>query len=258
MNTQDKRPDPKPRKNPHLWQAYLWWDELMQMRKRHTLRISSIEKGKSNLDAQFERDMMEHVQLDTLVCHAKKEMIAFGRTIGPIWDWFTSIKGVGDHTAAKILAQFDDVGKFATVSKFWRFAGWAVVDGRIDRCEKGKVSPYNRRLKSECYLLAESFIKQQTPLYVDIYYEEKERQRRRHPVTECRECGIPWEECKHHKAHHKQYNDGHLHHRAMRKMIKIFLSHLWLKWREFEGLPVSEPYVQAILGHTNIVEPYRV
>ena len=36
----------------------------MELRKKHVLRISSIEKGKSEMDAQFERDMMEHMQLD--------------------------------------------------------------------------------------------------------------------------------------------------------------------------------------------------
>jgi len=41
-------------------------------------------------------------------------------------------------------------------------------------------------------------------------------------------------------------------------MGKIFLAHLWVKWREFEGLPVSQPYVQAILGHTHIIEPAQL
>jgi len=58
-NKPDARPDPKPRKHPQLWQSYLFWNELVEMRKRHTLRISSIEKGKSNMDAQLEREFME-------------------------------------------------------------------------------------------------------------------------------------------------------------------------------------------------------
>jgi len=224
----------------------------MEMRKKHTLRISSIEAGKSEMDAQFERDMMEHMQLDTLLCDVKKTMINYGKATGPIWDWLTSIKGLGvGSLAAQLLAQIDYPAPFpgsypdhcATISKLWRYAGWAVIDGKIDRPTLGKCLPYNRKLKSCCWLIVDQFIKQQTPVYVDIYYAEKERQRRLHP--ERIKVDGKW-----------KFNDGHIHNRAIRKTAKIFLSHLWVKWREFEGLPVSEPYAQAILGHTNIVEAH--
>ena len=151
MKTKDKRPDPKPRKNPQLWQSYLWWNELVEMRKRHLLRISSIEAGKSNLDAQFERDMIAALALDAHIESVKKSMINYGQALGPVWDWVTSIRGLGAGSlAAQVLAQIDDVGKFDTTSKLWRFAGWAVIDGKIDRCQKGEKSPYNRKLKSIC------------------------------------------------------------------------------------------------------------
>lgn len=288
---EDKRPEPKARKNPELWQAYLWWDELMQMQKRHKLRLSSIEKEKSNLLADFEQDIL--AQLSPMVNLARKDLAVWGKTLGPVWDWMVSIKGVGDHTAAKILAQFDDVGKFATISKFWRFSGWAVIDGKIDKCEKGVVSPYNRRLKSECYLIAENFIRQQTPVYADLYYQEKSKQKDIHPSVLCRTCtgkavrekrteyelntvvlhdmcdehgammdeldkqygkyAVKWDDCTQKKKHKRQFNDGHLHARAMRKTVKIFLSHLWQVWRESEGLSVSQPWIADIGGHSNIV-----
>lgn len=212
----------------------------MQTRKRHTNRLKSIEAGKSNLDAQFERDVMGTMQLDTLITETKKTMINYGRAVGPVWDWLTSIKGLkAGSLAAQLLAQFDDVSKFATISKFWRFSGWAVIDGQIDRYREGETGVYNRRLKSVCYLIIEQFIKQRTPVYSDIYYDEKERQRCLHPEP-IRENG-KW-----------KFNDGHLHRRAMRYTAKRFLSHLYVKWHEAEGLPVPKPYVEAILGHTNI------
>jgi hypothetical protein len=275
------------------------------MRQRHTLRISSIEKGKSNLDAQTERQFIEGMDLDQQIKNHKKLMVQAGRQLGPIWEWLASIRGLKEGgLTAQLLAQIDDIGKFGTISKLWRVTGqgvydyWATPSGKIvapaagyktrkartgewvldgticepGRGKKAKVnqvvrervvpvpkpgwvkvrhidlrledwnSPYNARLKSICYLIADQFIKQQTPGYVDIYYAEKERQRRLHP-EKIKDNG-KW-----------KFNDGHLHHRAMRKTIKIFLQHLWLKWREFEGLPISEPYVQAIMGHTNIIQP---
>lgn len=244
--TKDKRPDPKPRMRPQLWQSYLWWNELVEMRKRHILRITSIERGKSNLDAQLEYDILDHMQLEQLVKLARRTMINYGETVGPIWNWVTAIRGLGEGSlAAQLLAQIDDIGKFSTISKLWRFAGLAVIDGKAEHNVPGEKSHFNKRLRSICWLISEQFIRQQTPVYVDIYYEEKERQRKLHP--EKIKVNGKW-----------KYNDGHLHNRAKRKAVKIFLSHLWLAWRESEGLPTSKPYAEAVLGHTNIIEPARI
>lgn len=307
----DNRMDPKARKYPQLWQSYLFWDELKEARKSHILRISSIEAGKSNLDAQFEQNMIQ--QLESLLTDAQKQMVEYGQLV-PVWDWMVGIKGIGDHTAAKILALYDDVERFSTISKFWRFGGHGIYDYWVDErgviqapkdgyksrkakagewikngticeeCTPGAVlvkkggdvepeqvirehivtvpesgwrlapradvrvrgwnSPYHNRLKSEIWLLGNSFIKQQTPVYIDLYYKEKTRLRTVHP--EKIKINGRW-----------KYNDGHLHNMAMRKMRKVFLAHLWVKWRESEGLPVSRPYVIEILGHTGYVEPMR-
>jgi len=42
---------------------------------------------------------------------------------------------------------------------------------------------------------------------------------------------------------------------AMRKMIKLFLSHLWLIWRKAEGLSITAPYVHAIKKHADYRPP---
>ena len=47
-DTQQKDvPKYKNRKHPGLWQAYQWWSELVELRKRHLLRISAAERGVS-------------------------------------------------------------------------------------------------------------------------------------------------------------------------------------------------------------------
>ncbi len=279
MKDNDERPDPKPRKHPQLWQSYLWWDELMQLRKRHNLRISSIEAGKSNMDAQFERDFMDGMQVDRLVRLSKRTMVNFGVTVGPIWDAVTSIRGLGEGgLAAQLLAQIDDISSFTTVSKLWRFAGYGLSEYWMnnnsvmapksgyqfinkkkvhvvpvpekgwklrtvaDRNVSRWVSPFNRQLKSICWLVAQQFVRQQTAHYVDLYYSEKSQLRERHP--ERIKLAGRW-----------KYNDGHLHNMAQRKAIKIFLQHLWLIWRTYEGLPVSLPYAHDRLGHGTLFLP---
>jgi hypothetical protein len=217
----DARPDPKPRKHPALWQSYLWWYELMEMRKRHTLRISSIEKGKSNLDAQIERDMLEAAHLDELIKGSKKMMKNYG-SITPIWKWVTSIKGLGGECglAAQLVAQIDDIEKFDTVASLWRFAGFAVMEGKAEKNQKGEKSHFNRRLKGVCFNIADQFIKQQTPGYVEIYYAEKEKQRALYPEPVSNGNGK------------KIYTDAHIHNRAWRKMVKAFLMDLWIEWKQ--------------------------
>jgi len=261
----DRRPDPKPRKHPELWQSYLWWHELMEMQKRHNLRTIAAERGKSNYNAQFERDMMYLAQIGTVTEQARKLMIGYGEELGATWQWLTSIKGLGaGGEAAKLLAQIDDIGKFVTISKLWAFAGWAVAgDGETQRLKKGSKAPYNRDLKSICWRIADQFVKQRTPVYRDEYDAYKEDDRRKHPNVICKKCGSVFspdiKKCPGCKKANSEYNllycDAHMDARARRKVAKLFLSHLWLKWREFEGLPVSEPYSQAILGHTHIVPP---
>lgn len=237
---EDKRPDPKPRVRPHLWQAYLFWNELVEMRKRHLLRISSIQAGKSNLDDTLEQEFLDGLMIDKQIDNAKKAMVNFGKRSAPgVWEWVTSIRGLGEGgLAAQLIAQIDDIGKFSNVSKLWRFAGLAVIDGKAERNQPGEKAHKNGRLRAVCYLISEQFIKQQTPLYVDIYYSEKARLRELHPEPEG-----------------KQYTDGHIHNMAMRKTVKIFMQHLWIIWREAEGLPVTMPYAIDILQHADYIEP---
>ena len=275
----DKRPDPKPKKHATLWQSYLFWDELQRMRIRHGNRLSSAVAGKTRMDAKTEETIISWAsEAET---HAQKTMVNLGTEVGPIWYWLISIKGIGDHTAAKLLALFDDVAEFSTVSKFWRYAGYGLYDYWCDKNGKpmapkigdkvvdgkrvptpaipepdwhlethkdmrmtGWALPYNNTLKKECYLVTEHFIRQQTPGYIDVYYEEKARIKSEHPEPEP-DTSSNWP---------TKYTPSHIDRMARRKMLKIFLSLMWSSWRESEGLPVTLPYVLAHMDHEHLVE----
>ena len=243
----DKRPDPKPRKRPHLWQMYLIWSELVELRKRHILRISSIERGKSNLDAEMEYEFLSQMALDENIKNVKKAMCELGAASTPIvWTWLTGIRGLGEgNLVACLVAQIDDIAKFDTISKLWRFSGYAVIDGKREYANQGKKLTYNRSLKSIVYLIGDMFIKQRTGVYRDVYDKAKEEYQRRYPEPVVVDGK-------------KKYTKGHIDYMARRKMVKLFLSHLWTIWRESEGLPVTKPYVESILGHENIIKPYIV
>lgn len=231
--SEDQRPPARPRKHPQLWQAYLLWDELMRQHQRHVLRIDAINKGKSNLDALFEQNTIDDLGMEARVNKAKKMMIDYGKMTGPIWAWVTGVKGLkAGGEAAKLIAQIDDIARFDTIAKLWRFAGMAVIDGKAERGALGEKSHYNRQLKSICFGIADQFIRHQTPGYVEIYYAEKQRLRLLHPEPVKVDKRV-------------DFTDQHIHTRAWRKMIKKFLADLWVEWRLSEGLPTGAPWANS-------------
>jgi len=53
----------------------------------------------------------------------------------------------------------------------------------------------------------------------------------------------------------EELNGYHIERRARRKVAKVFLSCLWVAWREMKGQPVSEPYAFKMGGHHSLVTP---
>jgi len=149
----------------------------------------------------------------------------------PIVEYMCQVKGVGKKLAIKTVAMID-IERAQTISQLWRYAGYAVIDGKVEKPVKGEKLHYNTRLKKTCYLIGESFIKQNSP-YRRIYDEAKEYYQINRPE---------WTKLRCHRA-------------AMRKMTKIWLAHLWVVWRKLEGLPVTEPWIAGKDGHQHILQP---
>jgi len=157
QSVDDQRLKPKERKHPELWQLYLVQQELVEFRKKHLLRLSSANRGVSNLMPDLEQSIIEQFELDRHiepknnvertgldrkgdVVHDTPslfhQMVLRGQEVGPIWDWLLSHKGIGESLAAKTLALIDDIRKFDTVTKLWRYAGYGLNDYWCDA--KGK------------------------------------------------------------------------------------------------------------------------
>lgn len=186
----------------------------------------------------------------------------------PAWPWLTEVKGVGPSLAGKLLSRLD-VRRAETPSAFWAFCGLATVPAvayecgicgfrrevaetqalvgdhtvprsrkrcpgtarRVDdeggaelrvaqpRPARGVKAAYSLQAKTLCYLLGVSFLRTRSP-YADIYRVHKESLAFSKPG---------WTPRRRHLT-------------AMRKCEKLFLAHLWLVWREAEGLPIVVPY----------------
>lgn len=196
-------------------------------------------------------------------------------TVGevPIFEEMSAVKGIGPTLAAKIIAMVD-IERANTVSALWKYAGyglgyyWQDESGKIcapqsgykwqkngegdkervlitpepkpgwelvqvrDRPIEGFTLSYNKRLKTTLFLVAGSFMKSGSP-YRRIYDSAKE----------------------YYVVNNPDWSAGHADRAAQRKMIKIFLSHLWERWRLLAGLPIRLAFVNEQLGHETIYPP---
>lgn len=146
----------------------------------------------------------------------------------PIVQDIQAIKGIGPILAAKLVSMVD-ISRSPTVSAFWRYCGYAVIDGAAERRTRGEKLHYSSRVRSTCYLIGSSFLKTKDSPYKPLYYDAKEYYQEVHP----------------------DWTKKHIHLAALRKMIKVFLCHLWEYWREMEGLETPPLYVMQQMGHTH-------
>lgn len=175
----------------------------------------------------------------------------------PMWTvFFKDVCGCGPVMAGVCLAYLDPY-KARHCSSFWKYAGLDVVyvpdkdkwEGR-SRCHT-ELRPYTDKngeekmrnsltfapfLKTKLLgVLGPSFLragirtvgdKKVTTGYARVYYDYRHRQDQFPNLTE-----------------------AHKHRRALRYVVKIFLRDLWVAWRTYEGLTVTDPYEVAVLGH---------
>jgi len=202
----------------------------------------------------------------------------------PAYPWFSRIMGVGGENIGKVIAPID-IEKAKTISALWKFAGFAPdKEGKAMRRVKGGGKlEYNSQLRSMCWRLASS-LKRVKGSFYEYYISEKGKYQERFlsqgykilatPSGRwvCTNCGASWERqrdltpcCGNQEIGKKLRQEppgviwvGHLDAMAVRKMIKLFLSCLWLVWREAESLPTRSPYAIEKKGHSTVISPWEM
>ncbi len=139
----------------------------------------------------------------------------------PIYVWLRKVKGIGSIMAMGLISYIQDISRFPTISKLWRYAGMGVVNGRAERYIQGvpreKNAKYNPKLKALCWKIGNQMILANSP-YRKIFDEAREKYREKWLTPE--DCGSVI--CK----QKGQHTEGHNVSAAKRKMVKVFLSHL--------------------------------
>ena len=214
--------------------ANLYWG-VQKLRIQLGNRIAAAERGDSAPSAETLEEWLgwhrRFADLEADIASGMEAAVEFH----PTWPWLQEVKGIGPVLSAKMLGQIGDIATFDTVSKLWRFAGLAVIDGKAERRVKGEKSHYNGRLKTVMYLVAGGFLKAKGQ-YARFYYGAKER----------------------YQAERPDWTKGHVHYASLRKMEKVFLSHLWAVWRSEVGLDTRPLWVIQHGGHDGVVLPKDV
>lgn len=190
-------------------------------------RVAALERGDDFGSGQqltiaiqwFSRYSKLERQLDGDISDIVQEHIMYESII--------RIRGIGPMMAAKLLALLA-IEDFENISKLWRHSGYAVIDGKREKPVRGQRLAYSKRLKTTLFLIGQSFLKTSSP-YRDLYDVAREKY-----------------------DNERDWTPLHCHYAAIGYMVKRFLSHLWVHWREIEGLEVSLPYIHAVGGHEHI------
>lgn len=206
-------------------------EHFRQAMQRHRIQMSNRASATERGASQAPTDLSEHFEkrfqdiedeLTDLIAGAVREH--------EMWPFFERIKGVGPGLAGSLLSMID-IERAPTVSALWKYAGQSVVEDKdgnpiADRPIAGQKLSYNKGLKKTCFLIGSSFLRSGSP-YRREYDEAKE----------------------HYQTSRPTWTPGHIDMAARRKMVKLFLSHLWLEWRTIRGLDTRAPYAMTVLGH---------
>jgi len=158
-----------------------------------------------------------------------------------IWnEWLIKIRGISYVLSANLIKRIGYCERFPTVSALWKYCGLDVDEnGKVPKLVRGQKCSFNPKMRTLAWKIADSFIKQKTPLYRGEYEVERAKQIRR------LEEG----------ADNAPRNREHAGQRGRRKMAKLFLQHYWIVGRTMKNLPVNKPYAHDKLGHKDYIPP---
>lgn len=203
-----------------------------------------------------------------------------------VYEYLRGIQGIGPRTGCGVIGAFDAT-KFDYSSKLRKYTGLAVIDGKIQRLRKGETTGYDTQKKALLIKrIADSFIKLSGTPHPSAYFLDYEWEKNRQQKKPAEAIPIHkkeliigdllaedvggFKECQRIYAHQypkllKQLNgqktvliklsDGHIHNRAIRRMIQLFISDYWVVSRQLQGFSTNQPYPIKILGHSDYRKP---
>ena len=178
----------------------------------------------------------------------------------PVCAWMMRHKGIGPVLSSGLYAHLD-IERAPYAGCFWSFAGL----NPTKTWDKGEKRPWNANLKTLCWKMGESFVKvsgYDDAFYGKVYLKRKEQEEQWNAEGRNKaaaEAGVKrvGKGTEAYKAYAQGILPaGHVHARAKRFAVKLFLSHLHAVWFEWHyKRPAPEPYAIAELGHEDWIKP---
>ncbi len=188
-----------------------------------------------------------------------KKLLESYAQANPVGRWAMSIMGIGPVISAGLLAHID-ITQAPTVGHIWSYAG---LDPTA-KWGRGEKRPHNARLKTLCWKIGESFVKvcnRDGDIYGQVIQERKAYEQEKNEAGEYAEQAAAMLE---RTPNHKQKDiyaegklpDGHIHMRAKRYAVKLFLAH-WhhAAYIDYYGGPPAKPYILSHGDHAHFIEP---
>ncbi|MFB6089036.1 MAG: hypothetical protein ABEK36_04620 [Candidatus Aenigmatarchaeota archaeon] len=210
-----------------------------------------IEEGKiKGREKEYVEEFMKRMKEMQSLENGYKSMLESYLATEEIWTkWLQYLSGIGPVIGAGLVKYFGYCENYDTVSGLWKHCGMT-PNGAKGRT-KGEKLEYDPRRKTFVWKIANFAIRmQKLEPYTEVKKNEKEKQLRRMELKE--------------EGKEDEYNGsapeskGHAEARAMRKAVKIFLSHYWCISRQLKGLDTKPPYVHDKLKHDNYIKPPKV
>ncbi|MGI9451957.1 MAG: hypothetical protein ACR2QH_15145 [Geminicoccaceae bacterium] len=265
------------------------FETLQRERVRNNNRVTQLQK-----DDEPVQSLSHFFHLQQMLEIEMGAVLAIFANNHPLTQWMMKQKGIGPLISVRLLAFVD--WERQTPSQIWAFAGF----NPNKTWEKGEKRPWNARLKRLCYLIGESFVKNQgrdDAFYPDLFAERKKLEwtanmsgnNKAAALAKAEAVGKSTEAYKWYSGcvaaetarmildktwpkekkpwEGNKPGDGlpmlppaHIHARARRWVVKLFLSHIWWKYQESKpnGPGDLTPYAPKYLtdeGHSHIIEP---
>lgn len=210
-----------------------------------------------------------------------------------IWtEYLSHIRGISTVLASNLISRIGYCEKHNNVSALWRHFGLHVVcpdcttkvhdekrnldrnvpvcagtDGKCPNCSKPGIGPWRRkgvnldfdpRLRTMGFKIGKCLVMTNSPIYKAEYdrVKAKELARRFEPghlrkMYEAKHKKDP--DKNPYKPEATQLTPIHAHMRALRFIVKLFLQNYWVAGRTLAKLPITDPFVKAILHHSDII-----
>ena len=217
--------------------------------EQQSKNLNDYEKSLSKKIKKFLEDETNTIMKPTLFVSHKNRKDHIGNEnhnyyVFPIYSWLKNIRGISHLLSSQLIA-YIDIKKFNQVSSLWHYCGMHVNNGIAPKRMKGSKIDWNPQMRMICYKISDSFIKQRTPKYRDIYDKEKEKQIKLLDKTRSLKKTIKTLSKSKRKEETKSSKEpivilsppksrGHADMRARRKAVKEFLKDFYLAWKKLE------------------------